>query len=304
MKVVLITEKPFSTDTVGIIKRIAEEGGHQFSVLEKYTGKQSILEKVTDADAIIIRSDIVDKDVINAAKQLKIVVRAGSGYDNVDLAACTARNIVVMNTPGQNANAVAELVFGMMIFMARNNFTPGTGSELKGKRLGILAYGNIGKIVARLAKCFDMSVMVYDPYVNKDVAEKDGVEYVVNQEELYKRSDYLSLHIPATPETKQSVNHKLMSMMPKNACLLNTARKEIINEQDLLRIMEERPDFKYATDIKPDSDEDLKVFKNRYFSTPKKMGAETNEANVNAGLAAIKQIVDFFATGNRKFQVN
>ncbi len=273
--------------------------------MEKYTEKSQLLDAVKDANAIIIRSDIIDAEVLNAAKELKIVVRAGAGYDNVDLDAATSHNVCVMNTPGQNANAVAELVFGMMVAGVRNFYDGSSGSELLGKKLGIHAYGNVGRNVARIAKGFGMEVYAYDAFCPADVIEKDGVKALNSAEELYKNCQFVSLHIPATAETKQSINYALLSQMPKKAMLVNTARKEVINETELVKVMEERQDFKYVTDIMPTNHTQLtELFPKRYFSTPKKMGAQTAEANINAGIAAARQIVDFLKNGNEKFRVN
>lgn len=305
MKVLVATDKPFAKAAVDGIRNIVEGAGHTLVLLEKYTTTQELLAAVADADAMIVRSDKVTQEVIDAARNLKIVVRAGAGYDNLDLAACSARGIVAMNTPGQNSNAVAELAIGMMIYMSRNCFTPGTGSELKGKTIGIHAYGNVGRLVAKLAKGFDMNVIAFDPFVDAAKVKADGVEPVASIEELYEKSDFLSLHIPATAETKKSVGTALMSRMPKGACLINTARKEVINEEELMDVLEKRPDLKYVTDIAADNQAALnEKFGIRVFGTPKKMGAETGEANVNAGLASANQIVKFFATGDRTFQVN
>lgn len=306
MKVLLATEKPFAKVASDGIRNIVEKAGYELVTLEKYTDKGDLLKAVADVDAIIIRSDKITAEVIDAAKNLKIVVRAGAGYDNVDLAAASARKIVVMNTPGQNSNAVAELAVGMMIFMARNQFNPGTGTELHGKRLGIHAYGNVGKLVARYGKGFGMEVCAYDPFItDKSVYEKDGVKPVGSVEELYSNCDYVSIHIPATAETKKSINYDLLSKMPKGATIVNTARKEVIDEEGLVKVLSEREDIKYATDIAADIQALLnEKFGKRVFATPKKMGAETQEANVNAALAAANQIVDFFANGNTRFQVN
>ena len=305
MKVLVATDKPFAKAAVDGIRNIVEGAGHTLALLEKYTTTQELLAAVADADAMIVRSDKVTQEVIDAARNLKIVVRAGAGYDNLDLAACSARGIVAMNTPGQNSNAVAELAIGMMIYMSRNCFTPGTGSELKGKTIGIHAYGNVGRLVAKLAKGFDMNVIAFDPFVDAAKVKADGVEPVASIEELYEKSDFLSLHIPATAETKKSVGTALMSRMPKGACLINTARKEVINEEELMDVLEKRPDLKYVTDIAADNQAALnEKFGIRVFGTPKKMGAETGEANVNAGLASANQIVKFFATSDRTFQVN
>ncbi|HIR62620.1 MAG TPA: 3-phosphoglycerate dehydrogenase [Candidatus Coprenecus avistercoris] len=305
MKVLVATEKPFSKVAVDQIREIVEKGGHELATLEKYTDVQQLYAAVADADALIVRSDKVTKEVIAAAPKLKIVVRAGAGYDNLDLAACTERGIVAMNTPGQNSNAVAELAIGMMIYISRNQFTPGTGTELKGKTLGIQAYGNVGRLVAAHAKSFGMKIMAFDPFVPADKIQAEGVEVAASLEDLYAKSDFVSLHIPANNETKGSIGYALLSKMPKGGCLVNTARKEVINEPELVKVLEERQDLKYITDIAAGNQAELnEKFGKRVFATPKKMGAETAEANVNAGVAAANQICDFFATGNRKFQVN
>jgi D-3-phosphoglycerate dehydrogenase len=306
MKVLIATEKPFAKEaTNGIRNIIEEEAGHALVLLERYTDVSQLLSAVEDADALIVRSDKVTKEVIAAARQLKIVVRAGAGYDNLDLAACTARGIVAMNTPGQNSNAVAELAAGMMVYMARNTFRTGTGAELKGKKLGIHAYGNVGRLVAHIGKGFGMDVYAFDPFVSADDMAKDGVTALTAADELYRTCHYVSLHIPATAETKKSIGRSLLSEMPHGACLVNTARKEVIHEDELLQVMEARPDLKYVSDIAPDNHAVLQEkFGARYFSTPKKMGAETAEANINAGLAAARQIVNFFGTGDTTFRVN
>lgn len=305
MKVLVATEKPFAKAAVEGIRKIVEGAGHELALLEKYADTKELLAAVETADALIVRSDKVTCDVIQAAKQLKIVVRAGAGYDNLDLPSCTSRDIVAMNTPGQNSNAVAELAIGMMVFMSRNMFQPGTGSELLGKNLGIHAYGNVGKLVAKHAQGFGMQVYAFDPFVSAESMEKDGVNVCSSVEALYEKSDFLSLHIPATAETKNSINYALLSRMPKGACLVNTARKEVIHETDLARLLEDRPDLKYISDIAPSNDAELKIkFPKQYFSTAKKMGAETAEANINAGLAAANQIVAFFNEGCIKFKVN
>lgn len=303
-KVLVATEKPFAKVAVDGIKRIIEEAGLEFALLEKYTDKKQLLDAVKDANAIIIRSDQIDAEVLDAAKELKIVVRAGAGYDNVDLAAATAHNVCVMNTPGQNSNAVAELVMGMLVFMYRNLFNGASGSELMGKKLGILAYGNVGRNVARIAKGFDMEIYAYDQFVSAADIEKEGVKAVASRDALFETCDIVSLHIPKTPETVKSINAELLSKMPKGACLINTARQEVIDEEGICKFMAERTDFKYATDIKPTNDAEMAKFEGRYFTTPKKMGAQTAEANINAGLAAARQIVDFIKNGNEKFRVN
>ena len=305
MKILVATEKPFAKKAVDGIRGIVENAGYELALLEKYTDKSELLEAVADADALIIRSDKVTAEVIAAAKNLKIVVRAGAGYDNVDLAAASARGIVVMNTPGQNSNAVAELALAMMIYMSRNRFTPGTGSEIQGKTLGIHAYGNVGKLVGRKGKALGMNV-AYDPFITDEaVFEADGVKKVATVEELYKASDFLSLHIPATEQTKGSIGYDLLMSMPKGATLVNTARKEVIDEAGLVRALTEREDLKYITDIAAGNQAELdEKFGKRVFATAKKMGAETAEANINAGLAAARQIVDFLKNGNTRFQVN
>lgn len=306
MKILVATEKPFAKRAVDGIRGIVEGAGYELALLEKYTDPGQLLEAVADADALIVRSDKVTSEVIAAAKNLRIVVRAGAGYDNVDLAAATERGIVVMNTPGQNSNAVAELAIAMMIYMSRNRFTPGTGSEIQGKRLGIHAYGNVGKLVGRKGKALGMEVIAYDPFITDGaVFTADGVEQVTSVEELYRRSDFLSLHIPATDATRHSIGYDLLMSMPEGATLVNTARKEVIDEAGLMRALTEREDLKYITDIAAGNQAELdEQFGKRVFATPKKMGAETAEANINAGLAAARQIVDFLKNGNRTFQVN
>ena len=305
MKVLIATEKPFAKVAVDGIREVLEQAGYEMLLLEKYTAKQQLLDAVTNVDALIIRSDNVDADVLDAAKQLKIVVRAGAGYDNIDLAAATAHKVVAMNTPGQNSNAVAELALGLMVMAVRNMYNGTSGTELKGKKLGIHAYGNVGRNVARVAKGFGMEIYAYDAYCPDEVMVAEGVTPVNCAEELYATCDIVSLHIPATPETKGSINYALLSKMPKGAVLVNTARKEVINEDELIQLMQDRQDFRYMTDIMPAADQKLnELFEGRYFATPKKMGAQTAEANINAGIAAAKQIVDFFENGNTRFQVN
>lgn len=304
MKVLIATEKPFAPVAVEGIKTEVEAAGYELALLEKYTEKSQLLDAVADADALIIRSDKVDAEVLDAAKQLKIVVRAGAGYDNVDLEVATAHGVVVMNTPGQNANAVAELVMGLLVFAVRNFYNGKAGTELMGKKLGILAFGNVGRNVARIAKGFGMEVYAYDAYCPAEVIEVAGVKTVANQEQLFEVCDIVSLHIPATPETRQSINKALVGKMKKGGVLVNTARKEVIDETELISLMEERPDIKFVTDIMPDADISFQKFEGRYFSTPKKMGAQTAEANINAGIAAAKQIVAFFKEGCTRFQVN
>jgi len=305
MKVLILTDKPFASEAVKSIQQVIETAGMETVILEKYTEKSQMLDAVKEVDAIIIRSDIVDAEVLDAAKKLQIVVRAGAGYDNVDLEAATARKVVVMNTPGQNSNAVAELALGLMVYASRSFYDGSSGTELLGKKLGIHAYGNVGRNVARIAKGFGMEIYAYDAYCPKEMIEKDGVKALGSVDELYEQCQYISLHIPATDETKNSINYNLLNKMPKKAVLINTARREVIHESDLVKLMEERPDFKYLTDIMPkNQDEMMEKFPKRYFSTPKKMGAQTAEANNNAGIAAANQIVDFLLNGNTKFQVN
>ncbi|MBQ5353738.1 MAG: 3-phosphoglycerate dehydrogenase [Alistipes sp.] len=306
MKVLIATEKPFAKAAVDGMVEILEGAGHTVVRLEKYTDKTQLLDAVADVDALIVRSDKITCDVLAAAPNLKIVVRAGAGYDNVDCCDAKARGVVVMNTPGQNSNAVAELAIAMMIFMSRNCFTPGTGCEVKGKTLAIHAYGNVGRLVGCKGKALGMNVIAYDPFVaDSSVFECDGVEKVDSVEELYRRADFLSLHIPATPQTKGSIGYELLTSMPKGATLVNTARKEVIDEAGLCKALSEREDLKYVSDVAPECCCQMnEQFGKRVFATPKKMGAETAEANINAGLAAARQIVDFFETGNTKFQVN
>ena len=305
MKILVATEKPFAAAAVNGIRGIVEGAGHQLALLEKYTEKSQLLQAVSDVDAMIVRSDKVTAEVIAAAPNLKIVVRAGAGYDNLDLAACSERGIVAMSTPGQNSNAVAELALAMMIFMSRNQFTPGTGVEIKGKKVGIQAYGNVGRLVAEKAKVLGMEVMAFDPFVPAEKMIEDGVTPAESLEQMYEQCNYISLHIPAIPATIGSINYNLVSRMPKNGCLVNTARKEVINEAELEKVLTDRPDLKYVTDVAAVHQADLDAkFPKQVFATPKKMGAETAEANINAGLAAAQQICDYFATGCTKFQLN
>jgi D-3-phosphoglycerate dehydrogenase / 2-oxoglutarate reductase len=305
MKILIATEKPFAKTAVDGIRDIVEKAGYEMALLEKYTDMGELYKAVADADALIVRSDKVTKEVVDAAKNLKIVVRAGAGFDNLDLVACSARNIVAMNTPGQNSNAVAELAIGMMIYLSRNSFSPGTGSELKGKKLGIHAYGNVGKLAAKIAKGFGMEVYAFDPFVPAEAMKAEGIFPVNTAEELYANCHFVSLHIPANEQTKKSIGYNLLSKMPKGGCLINTARKEVINEEEIIKVMEERADIKYATDIAPENKDIMsEKFTTRFFATPKKMGAETAEANINAGLASANQIVRFFKTGDITFKVN
>ncbi|NLL28915.1 MAG: 3-phosphoglycerate dehydrogenase [Bacteroidales bacterium] len=304
-KVLIATEKPFAANAVSAIRNVVENAGFELVLLEKYTDKKQFIDAVANVDALIVRSDIVDAEVISNAKNLKIVVRAGAGFDNLDLNACTEKGIVAMNTPGQNSNAVAELAIGMMIYMIRNRFDGTSGTELKEKTLGIHAYGNVGKNLARIAKGLGMKIMAFDPFIDKSVIENDGVVAASSVEELFKNNQYISLHIPATDKTKKSINKALVSLMPKNGVLINTARKEVINEEELISIFEERTDLRYVSDIQPDSASTfIEKFGNRVFFTPKKAGAQTAEANNNAGVAAAEQIVKFIKNGDRTFQLN
>lgn len=305
MKILVATQKPFAKAATDGIVKIAQENGHTVALLEKYESEGELIKAVADADALIVRSDKVTAAVVGAAPKLKIVVRAGAGFDNLDLAACTARGVVAMNTPGQNSNAVAELAIGLMIYMDRNKFTPGTGRELKGKTIGIQAYGNVGRLVGTLARGFGMNVIAFDPFLSAEKIEATGAKVASSLEELYSESDFVSLHIPATEQTKGSIGYDLVSKMPKGGCLINTARKEVIDEEGLIKILSEREDLRYVADVAPErAAEFAEKFGGRYFATPKKMGAETAEANVNAGLAAASQICRFFATGDRTFQLN
>ena len=304
-KVLVATDKPFAPVAVKGIRKVVEEAGFELVLLEGYTAQEEFIRAVADVDAVIIRSDKADKSVIDGGNKLKIIVRAGAGYDNIDLQAATAKGIVAMNTPGQNSNAVAELALGMMVYYARNFYNGKSGSELMGKKLGIHAYGYVGKNVARIAKGFGMDVCAFDPYVPKAEIEKDGVKWIGTVEELYATCNYISLHIPANSQTKQSINYALMSKMPVPACLVNTARAEVIHEADLLRMFQERKDFAYLSDVEPSNKAEIEGnFKSKYFCTPKKMGAETAEANINAGLASARQIVGFIKNGDKTFQVN
>ena len=304
MKVLVATEKPFAQVAVDGIRKEVESAGNTLELLEKYTDVSQLLDAVKDADALIVRSDKVTPAVLDAANNLKIVVRAGAGYDNVDIAYAKEKGVVVENTPGQNSNAVAELVFGLLVYAVRNFYNGKSGTELLGKKLGILAFGNVGRNVARIAKGFGMDVYAYDAFCPKEVIEDAGVHAVSSQDELFENCDIVSLHIPATPETKQSINYALVSKMKKSGIVINTARKEVVNEAELLKLMAEREDLKYVTDIKPDADAEFMKFEGRYFSTPKKMGAQTSEANINAEIAAARQINAFFKDGCTKYQVN
>lgn len=304
MKVLIATAKPFAAEAVQGIKKEFEGTGHEVVLLEKYETNEQLLDAVKDVDAMIVRSDKITAEVLDAAKNLKIVVRAGAGFDSIDCQYAKEKNVVVENTPGQNANAVAELVMGMLVYVARNHFNGKSGHELMGRRLGLLAFGNVGRNVARIAKGFGMEVSAYDAFVPAEAIEKEGVHACKDQKELFEISDVLSLHIPATPETIKSINYAMVNLMPKGGILVNAARKEVIDEEGLLKLMNEREDLRYIADIMPDMDEEFKKFGTRYFATPKKMGAQTAEANINAGIAAARQINAFFTDGCTKFQVN
>ena len=304
MKVLIATAKPFAAEAVQGIKKEFEGTGHEVVLLEKYETNEQLLDAVKDVDAMIVRSDKITAEVLDAAKNLKIVVRAGAGFDSIDCQYAKEKNVVVENTPGQNANAVAELVMGMLVYVARNHFNGKSGHELMGRRLGLLAFGNVGRNVARIAKGFGMEVSAYDAFVPAEAIEKEGVHACKDQKELFEISDVLSLHIPATPETIKSINYDMVNLIPKGGILVNAARKEVIDEEGLLKLMNEREDLRYIADIMPDMDEEFKKFGTRYFATPKKMGAQTAEANINAGIAAARQINAFFTDGCTKFQVN
>jgi D-3-phosphoglycerate dehydrogenase len=304
-KILIATVKPFAPAAVNAIKEIFDKAGYETILLEKYPEQSDFVKAVEDVDALIIRSDKATKEVIDSGKNLKIIVRAGAGYDNIDLEAATDKGVVAMNTPGQNSNAVAELALGMMVYLVRNQFNGTAGTELRGKKLGIHAYGNVGKYVARIAKGFGMEIYAYDPFIPKETIEKDGVKVLDSAEELYKTCQYISVNIPANEKTKKSINYKLLSLMPKGATLVNTARKEVVCEESLLKIFADRNDFKYISDIAPDcKDEIAGKFEGRFFFTPKKMGAQTSEANINAGIAAATQIINYLEKGDKTYQVN
>jgi len=304
-KILVATVKPFHPDAVEDIREICSKAGYNLSLLEKYNDKSELLEAVADANALIIRSDKVTSEVIDAGKNLEIIVRGGAGYDNVDLKSASDKGIVVMNTPGQNSNAVAELALGMMVYFARNQFNGKAGTELRGKRLGIHAFGNVGQFVAEIARGFNMDIYAYDPFEKDEVIRAQGVTPVKSAEELYDKCQYVSLHIPANDNTRESIGYDLLNRMPKNATLVNTARKEVIDEKGLKEVMAKRDDFSYLSDIAPDCKDELaEKFPGRFFFTPKKMGAQTSEANINAGLAAINQIKNYFENGDKTYQVN
>lgn len=305
MKILVATEKAFAPVAVSQIREVIESAGFKLALLENYKNVSDLLSAVSDADALIVRSDIVTREVLDAAKKLKIVVRAGAGYDNLDLSACTEHKVVAMNTPGQNSNAVAELAFEMMLYQARGGFSGKSGSELRGKAIGIHAFGNVGKFVADIAQGFGMEVYGYDPFVSEADMVKKNVRVAKSVEELYSKCQYISLHIPANDKTKKSIGYELLKSMPENAVLVNTARKEVINEEGLLKIFEERKDISYLSDVEPDNKAIFEEkYKGRFIFTAKKMGAQTEEANINSGVAAARQIVDYFRNGSEKFKVN
>lgn len=305
MKILVATEKAFATIAISQIREITEAAGHSLVLLENYKSAADLVNAVADADAMIVRSDQVTAEILDAAKKLRIVVRAGAGYDNLDLAACTSHNVIAMNTPGQNSNAVAELAFELMLYQIRNGFSGKSGTELRGKTLGIHAFGNVGKYVADIARGFGMDIYAYDPFVSERVMKNNGAKQCINVDELYLKCQYVSIHMPANDKTKKSIGYDLLKKMPPNAVLVNTARKEVIDEEGLLRVFEERKDFSYLSDIEPDNKVVFEEkYKGRFIFTAKKMGAQTEEANINAGVAAARQIVDFFKTGNEKYRVN
>ena len=305
MKILVATEKAFAPAALVQIREVSIAGGHELVLLENYKSKEEFIAAVSDADALIVRSDLVTREILEAAEKLRIVVRAGAGYDNIDLETCTARGIVAMNTPGQNSNAVAELAFGLMLYHARGGFNGKTGNELRGNTLGIHAFGNVGKYVAAISRGLGMITYAFDPFVHDNVIVSSGVKVCRSAEELYSRCRYVTLHMPANSSTLKSIGYDLLFRMPPDAVLVNSARKEIINEEDLLRVFNDRHDFSYLADVEPDCKAVFEDnYKGRFFFTPKKMGAQTKEANINAGIAAARQIVDYFKTGNEKFRVN
>jgi D-3-phosphoglycerate dehydrogenase len=305
MEILVATEKPFAQIAIRQIREVTEAAGYKLALLENYKSISELLAAVSTADAMIVRSDIVSAEVLDAAKNLKIVVRAGSGYDNLDLESCTTHNVVAMNTPGQNSNAVAELVFELLLYQIRRGFSGKSGSELRGKTIGLHAFGNVGKYVADIARGFGMDVYAYDPFVSERVMKNNNAKQTINVEELYSKCQYISIHMPCNDVTKKSIGFALMNKMPQNAVLVNTARKEVIDEQGLLKMFEMRPDFCYLSDVEPDCKAVFEEkYKGRYIFTAKKMGAQTEESNINAGVAAARQIVEYFKTGKEKYRVN
>lgn len=305
MEILVATEKPFAQLAIRKIREVTEAAGFKLAVLENYKNISELLAAVSTADGLIVRGDNVTADVLNAAKQLKIVVRAGAGYDNLDLASCTAHNVVAMNTPGQNSNAVAELVFEMLLFQIRGGFSGKSGTELRGKTIGLHAFGNVGKYVADIARGFGMDIYAYDPFVSERVMKNNGAKQCINVEEMYLKCQYISIHLPSNDITKKSIGYDLIKKMPQNAVLVNTARKEVIDEAGLLKIFEDRPDFSYLSDIEPDCKAVFEEnYKGRFIFTAKKMGAQTEESNINAGIAAARQIVEYFNIGKEKYRLN
>jgi len=305
MKILVATEKPFAPMAIKQMSEVAEAAGYQLALLECYGDASELIKAVEDADALIVRSDKVTTSVLDAAKQLKIVVRAGAGYDNLDLQACTSHNVVAMNTPGQNANAVAELVFELILYQIRHGFSGRAGTELRGKTLGLHAFGNVGKYVSDIARGFGMDVYAYDPFVSERIMKNNNAKQCINVNEMYRKCQYISVHMPFNEITKASIGYDLLKQMPPNPVLVNTARKELINEAELLKMFEERHDFSYLADVSPDCKNILEEkYKDRFIFTVKKMGAQTEEANLNAGVAAARQVVSFFKTGNVKYKVN
>ncbi len=304
-KVLIATEKPFAAEAASKIKAELEQAKYEYTFLENYTNVADFHAAVADADALIIRSDIVDEAVLAAAKNLKIVVRAGAGYDNIDLKAATAHSVIAMNTPGQNSNAVAELAIGMMIYMARGKFNGKSGSELSGKKLALFGYGFVSRYVAKIARGIGMEAYAYDPYLTNEIMTKDGVKPLAKVEDIFRTGDFVSLHIPANAETKKSINWNLLGLVKPGCILVNTARKEVIDEEALLKAFEEKKKFRYVSDVEPECHAKLmETFAERYYCTPKKMGAQTEEANTNAGVAAAKQIIAFFEKGDKTYKVN
>lgn len=305
MKILVATEKAFAPIAIRQIREVTEAAGFRLALLENYKNISELLEAVSDADALIVRSDLVTAEVLNAAKQIKIVVRAGAGYDNLDLESCTAHNVVAMNTPGQNSNAVAELVFELLLYQIRGGFSGKSGSELRGKTIGLHAFGNVGKYVADIARGFGMDIYAYDPFVSERVMKNNGAKQCINVEELYAKCQYISLHMPSNDITKKSIGYDLLKKMPQNGVLVNTARKEVIDEEGLVKIFEDRSDLSYLSDIEPDCKHIFEEkYKGRYIFTARKMGAQTEESNINAGVAAARQIVDYFKNGKEKYRVN
>jgi D-3-phosphoglycerate dehydrogenase len=305
MKILLATEKPFAKVAVSQIREVVESAGYELDILENYKTSSELLSAMEDTDGLIVRSDLVTAEVLDAAKKLRIVIRAGAGYDNLDLEACTRNKVVAMNTPGQNSNAVAELVFAMLLYHIRGGFGGKSGTELRGKSIGIHAFGHVGKLVAEIAKGFSMYVYAYDPFLPEAEIRKYGIKVLKRAEEMYRICHFISLHLPANSATRKSIGYEQLSKMPDPAVLINSARKEIIDEDGLLKIFEERPDFCYLSDVAPDCKAIIEEkYRGRCLFTAKKMGAQTEEANINAGVAAARQMVDYFESGNETYKIN